>query len=113
MDFLDILGILLLAATGWLWLDSLKAREKALSEIKTLCLSEALLLLDDTLSIQNVSFGRDDEGVLRLRRRYSFEYRDTGNNRHPGYILMLGVEVLLLNLQRPPPLPANVISLFD
>jgi hypothetical protein len=74
MDLLDIFGLLLLAASGWLWYDSLKAREMAVSSARAACSSENLLLLDDTVAIQRISLGRDNEGVLRIRRIYAFEY---------------------------------------
>jgi hypothetical protein len=98
MDLLDLLGLLLLAASGWLWYDSLKAREMAVSSAKAACSSENLLLLDDTVAIQRISLGRDGEGVLRIRRIYAFEYSDTGNDRHAGSIVMLGSRVLVINL---------------
>ena len=98
MDLLDILGLLLLAALGWLWYDSLNARETAVSAAKAACNSENLLLLDDTVAIQRISMGRDDEGVLRIRRIYDFEYSDTGNDRSAGSIVMLGSRVLVINL---------------
>jgi len=77
MDLLDLLGLLLLAAAGWLWLDSLKAREMAVSAAKAACNAECLLLLDDTVAITRISLSRDDDGVLRMRRIYGFEYSDT------------------------------------
>ncbi|MCK9381918.1 MAG: DUF3301 domain-containing protein [Sulfuritalea sp.] len=98
MDFLDLLGLLLLAATAWLWLDSLKAREQAVAAAKAACNSEDLLLLDDTVAIQRLSLGRDGEGVLRIRRVYGFEYSGTGNDRSAGSIAMLGSHVLVINL---------------
>jgi len=98
MDLLDILGLLLLAALGWLWYDSLNARETAVSAAKAACNSENLLLLDDTVAIQRISLGRDGEGVLRIRRIYDFEYSDTGNDRSAGSIVMLGSRVLVINL---------------
>lgn len=98
MDFLEILGLLLLAATGWLWFDSLKAREAAVSAAKAACHSEDKLLLDDTVAIQRIGLGRDDDGVLRIRRLYNFEYSDTGNDRCTGRIVMLGSQVLVINL---------------
>ena len=98
MDFLDILGLLLLVATGWIWFDSLKAREAAVSASKAACNSEDKLLLDDTVAIQRIGLGRDDEGVLRIRRLYNFEYSDTGNDRCAGRIVMLGSQVLVINL---------------
>ncbi len=106
MDLLDLLTLLLFAGGGWLWYDSLDAREKAIAAAKSACASEELLLLDDTVAITRLGVGRDDDGVVRLRRVYGFEYSDTGNDRHPGSIIMLGSRVLVINLnfRRPPPL---------
>jgi len=98
MELLDLLGLMLLAATGWLWLDSLRAREAAVAATKAACNAENLLLLDDTVAIRRISLGRDREGVLRIRRIYDFEYSDTGNDRSAGDIAMLGSRVLAINL---------------
>lgn len=101
MDMLDLLGLLLLGAIAWLWLDSLKAREMAVSAAKASCNSERLLLLDDTVAIQRIGLARDGDGVSRLRRVYGFEYSDTGNDRTAGSIVMLGSRVLVINLNLP------------
>lgn len=101
MDLLDILGLLLLVGVGWLWYDSLNVRETAIVATKSACSSEGLLLLDDTVAIQRLSLGRDGDGVMRLRRIYSFEYTDTGNDRSPGSIVLLGDRVLVINLNLP------------
>lgn len=101
MDFLDILGLLSLAAVGWLWMDSLKAREIAVAAAKAACRAEQLLLLDDTVAISRISFGRDEDSVMHLRRLYGFEYSDTGDDRRTGSILMLGGQVRVIRLDRP------------
>ena len=101
MELLELLPLLLLAATGWLWLDSLKAREMAVSVARAACTAEDLLFLDDTVAIQRISPGRDDDGVFRIRRIYGFEYSDTGNDRTEASIVMLGSLVLVINLNLP------------
>ena len=101
MDLLDLLGLLLLGAIAWLWLDSLKARETAVVAAKSACNSEHLLLLDDTVAIQKFGLARDGEGATHLRRVYGFEYSGTGNDRTAGSIVMLGSRVLVINLHRP------------
>lgn len=101
MDLFDLLGLLLPAAVVWLWLDSLNARETAVSATKAACNAESLLLLDDTVAIQRISLGRDGDGVLRIRRVYDFEYSDTGNDRRTGSIAMLGSRILVINLSLP------------
>ena len=101
MDFLDLLGLLLLAGVGWLWLDSLKARETAVEAAKAACRAEQVLLLDDTVAISRIGFGRDEDSVLHLRRLYGFEYSDTGDDRRSGSILMLGGHVRVIRLEQP------------
>ena len=98
MDVLAAIGIALLAAATWLWVDSLKAREVAIKAAKHACATENLLLLDDTVAIRHIRLGRDDQGQLRLRRVYFFEYSDTGENRNDGSIAMLGSRVLMTKL---------------
>jgi hypothetical protein len=99
MDVFDLLGLLLLAGTAWLWLDSLKAREAAVAAAKAACRSEDLLLLDDTVAIARLRFARDGEGVLRIQRVYGFEYSDTGNDRHSGSVVMLGSRIVVINIR--------------
>ena len=98
MDLLDLLTLLLLAAGGWLWYDSLNAREKAIAAAKSACAADDLLLLDETVAIARLGVGRNDDGAPRLRRVYGFEYSDTGNDRHPGSIVMLGSRVQIINV---------------
>ncbi len=109
MDFLDILGLVFLASAGWLWFDSLKARETAVAATKAACTSENLLLLDDTVAIRRISLGRDTDGVLRLRRIYDFEYSDTGDDRSTGSIVMLGSRALVINLNLPETAQRNML----
>ena len=100
MNFLDLLGLLLLAGTGWLWFDSLSAREAAVAAARAACGSEDLLLLDDTVAIARLRLARDGDGVLRIRRVYGFEYSDTGNDRHSGSVVMLGSRIEVINIRR-------------
>lgn len=99
MDLLELLGLLLLVATAWLWFDSLSAREAAVAAARAACGSEDLLLLDDTVAIARLRFARDGDGVLRIQRIYGFEYSDTGNDRHSGSVVMLGSRVLVINIK--------------
>ena len=40
-----------------------------------------------------------DDGRLRLRRTFAFEYSDTGDNRRAGYVTLLGQEVESIHLR--------------
>jgi hypothetical protein len=95
---LELLGLFVLLLLGWLWYDSLEAREAAVRASRRACEAEGLLFLDDTVGIVSLKPARDTEGRLKLQRAYDFEYSDTGNNRRQGSVVMLGKRVALLNV---------------
>jgi hypothetical protein len=99
MELLELLVLALLGAAVWLWLDSLKAREIGVKAAEAACADEGLQFLDDTVAIRSLRLMRDDDGRLRLRRVYGFEYSDTGDNRRPGTVTLLGQRVELLHVR--------------
>ena len=99
MEVLELLILGLMAAGVWLWLDSLKAREIGIKAAKLACAEEGLQFLDDTVLIRSLRLARDDDGQLKLRRVYAFEYSDTGDNRRPGKVALLGHEIEWLQLR--------------
>ncbi|MCP5268917.1 MAG: DUF3301 domain-containing protein [Zoogloeaceae bacterium] len=99
MPLFESLSILFFGALAWLWYDSLNAREAGIREAKSACADEDLQLLDDTVSFRSLRLVRDDNGVLRLQRTYTFEYSDTGDNRRQGSVILLGRHVVLVSLR--------------
>ena len=81
------------------WIDSLRARERALAAGRGACERNSLQLLDETVQFAKLRLARDEEGRLRLRRTYTFEFSDTGNNRRHGAIVMLGGELQDMQLE--------------
>ncbi|MRR51568.1 MAG: DUF3301 domain-containing protein [Rhodocyclaceae bacterium] len=98
MPDLETLGFLVLGLLAWFWFTAIQARDTAMQAARKACDDEGLLLLDDTVSQTGLSPARDDEGRLRLRRSYEFEYSDTGDNRRRGSLVLLGGQVLLVNV---------------
>ena len=92
-------AILLFAAGVFLWLDSLRARERAVRAGKSACERYDLQFLDDTVAFAKLRLARDAEGQLKIARTYTFEFSDTGNNRRHGAIVMLGGEMQDLQLE--------------
>lgn len=92
-------AIVLIAAGIFLWLDSLRARERALEAGRAACERYELQFLDDTVSVSRVRLGRDDGGQLKIARTYTFEFSDTGNNRRQGAIVMIGADLQDLQLE--------------
>lgn len=95
---MEVSGLLLLVALGWFWLNGIKARDAALVACRRACEAEGLQFLDDTVSTARVRLERDDDGIVRFRRVYSFEYSDSGDNRRPGSVVLLGDRVIMLNI---------------
>jgi hypothetical protein len=92
-------AIILIVAGGFFWIDSLRARERALAAGRGACERYDVQLLDETVQFARLRLARDDEGRLRLRRTYTFEFSDTGNNRRHGAIVMLGAQLQDLQLE--------------
>ncbi len=84
------------------WLDSLKARERAVKAGRSACERYSLQVLDDTVAFARLRLARNEDGELRLARTYTFEFSDTGNNRRHGAIVMLGGDLQDLQLEPYP-----------
>ncbi|MCC6193975.1 MAG: DUF3301 domain-containing protein [Burkholderiales bacterium] len=100
---IELAVIALLAAAGWFLWDSLQAREAANAAIRPACRAEGLLFLDDTVALDRLRPGRDEEGRLRLARVYRFDYSDTGHDRRRGSVRMLGARVVSVDLHARAP----------
>jgi len=98
MPGFELFSLVIFGAIGWLWFDSLRARDAAIAATRRACTSEGLLLLDDTVAIAGLKPDRDADGKLKLRRIYEFEYSDTGNNRRKGSVEILGSRILVINI---------------
>lgn len=98
MPVMTVFGLLLLGAATWLWMDSLRAREICVPAARAACEAEGLLFLDDTVAIESLRPGRDEDGRLRLRRVYGFEYSETGRERRRGSVVMLGQAIVTIYL---------------
>jgi hypothetical protein len=92
-------ALVLIAAGIFLWLDSLRARERAVQAGRSACQRYDLQFLDETVSFTKLRLARDHEGQLKISRTYTFEFSDTGNNRRHGAIVMLGSELQDLQLE--------------
>jgi hypothetical protein len=98
----EVSAIVLIAAGIFLWLDSLRARERAVQAGRRACERYELQFLDDTVSFTRIRLKRDEDGQLRIARTYTFEFSDTGNNRRHGAIVMLGGQLQDLQLEPYP-----------
>lgn len=92
-------GALVLA--GWLWWDGLNKRELAIKAARAVCERSRCQFLDDSVALRQMRLERDDEQRVRIRRMFAFEYSDTGDNRLPGYVYLLGDRIVDVNMVIP------------
>ena len=95
---LEFSALAVLVGAAWFWLDSLRARERAVAAGRAACARYGLQFLDETVAFVRLRPARDEDGRLRLRRTYAFEFSDTGDNRRQGMIVTLGGEVARVRL---------------
>jgi hypothetical protein len=93
MDVISLLFLLLLAALGWFWLDSIRTLEIARIAGKRACADANVQFLDDTVAGIALALVRDQSGRRVLRRTYRFEFSDTGDSRLEGQLIVLGGRV--------------------
>jgi hypothetical protein len=98
MPTFEIISLAILLALAWLWYDSIQVRDIGIRAAKAACAADQLLLLDDTVSIASVKLARDEDGQMAIRRAYTFDFSDNGNNRRRGGIVMLGPQVIIVNV---------------
>ncbi|MDT3671646.1 MAG: DUF3301 domain-containing protein [Aromatoleum sp.] len=99
---IELLGFALLCALGWYWFDSVRARDIAVEAARAACRREDVQLLDETVAGRSVRAARDDDGRLRLRRVYDFEFSSSGNDRRRGSLVLLGGRVVMLDVDLGP-----------
>ena len=92
-------AIVVIVAGVLFWVDSLRARERALAAGRAACERNGLQFLDETVAGAGLRFARNEDGELRIRRVFAFEFSDTGDNRRQGSIVMLGGELQDLQLE--------------
>ena len=80
------------------WWQSDKIKSMAMNMVLQYCRQQNLQLLDQTMVLRGVWPQRDAGGSLQLRRRYSFEFTSTGEERYAGLVELIGRKLQRLEL---------------
>ena len=99
MDIINLIILLLIAALGWYWFDSLRALEIARNMGKKVCMDANVQFLDDTVARISLVLVRNQSGRRVLRRTYRFEFSETGNSRLEGKITLLGNQIVSVAME--------------
>jgi hypothetical protein len=93
--------LLLVAAAGWFWNDSLRARERMLETCARLCRELKLQFLDETVALARLGVTRGTRGSLEITRDYVFEFSGTGQDRWQGRATLAGRRVVTVQFDHP------------
>jgi len=108
------LFMLLASAGAWLW-HAHGIREQALAAVRRHCQQQDVELLDGNVAFRRLRLLRDARGRRRLARVYGFEFTVTGEQRHPGTVVMFGNRVGRIELAahpfQPGEQPGRVVQL--
>lgn len=88
MENLVWLGLLGLGI--WFWVDSMNAKERAVTVAVRACREIDVQFLDQTVALESMKPVRNTQGHLVWRRIYSFEYSANGVERRQGRAILRG-----------------------
>ncbi|WP_273203209.1 DUF3301 domain-containing protein [Marinobacter subterrani] len=83
----------------WYWWRAKAIKDAVLQAAKRYCKSMDVMLLDDAVFLRGLWFKRDDQGRLRVWRRFLFDFTSTGEERYTGRIIMLGQRIQHMELE--------------
>jgi len=96
-----LLFLLLLSLLVWYWQLNLRAREQAIRQCRILCQEVGYQLLDQTVALVSIRPMVTETQRIRLSRRYRFETSPDGLNRYRGQLHMIGLRLVLAELDTP------------
>ena len=96
-----ILFLIFLAVVIIFWIDSLAAREVAISFAKKYCGEINLQFLDESVAVKKLNTGRNTAGNFVFYRYYYFEFSTDGINRFSGNAFLIGQKPQSIRLNHP------------
>ena len=101
MNFIDSAIIVLFIGLCWFWWNGLKVRERAIRFALRACEGAQVQLLDHTVALKKIWFGRKPNGHIALLRFYEFEFSSTGVERRKGLVVVLGMAQQYFSMDLP------------
>ena len=89
MNFFGILFIFALAGAIWFIFDSMRAREIATELARNYCEKRGVQFLDGSAALRSMRMVRRSD-VMKVQRKFHFEYTVVGESRDQGVIVITG-----------------------
>lgn len=100
---LELAFLVGLGVAAWFWLETRHVQEIAVAHCRRACENAGVQFLDDIAPVWGIKLARDANGVMRLRRLYTFDYSNAFGERRVGSIIMLGRVPLTIHFQDETP----------
>jgi hypothetical protein len=94
----DLLGLLVLAATGGYLIEAMRSKDFARTTAKQYCRERDVQLLDDTVHLRKLRLCRDPGGRVVVYREFGFEFTVDGSGRQSGDLVLHGRRLASLSL---------------
>lgn len=95
----DFALLVCLGIAFWFWLETRRVQEIAVAHCRRACENAGVQFLDDIAPVWGIKLARDANGVMRLRRLYTFDYSNARGERRAGSIVMLGRTPLAVHFE--------------
>ncbi|VAW91268.1 hypothetical protein MNBD_GAMMA23-1445 [hydrothermal vent metagenome] len=102
MSVAEFIIIFTLIAVIFYWIDTIRTKELAVMHGKNACKDAGITFLDQTVEIKKVRLKRNPRGSMVFYREYQFEFSSDGVRRVDAKIIMLGKQLLKLQLSAYP-----------
>ncbi len=98
----EFIILFILVAIIFYWIDTIRTKEIAVVHGKNACKDAGVTFLDQTVEIKKVRLKRNSRGAVAFYREYQFEFSSDGIRRVDAVIIMLGKQLLHLQLSAYP-----------
>jgi len=95
----NLFWLFLAGFAAWYWWRAKAIKDFVLQAARRYCKTMDVELLDDAVYLRGLWFKRDDQGRLRVWRRFLFDFTSTGEERYTGRVIMLGSTILNMELE--------------
>lgn len=95
----NLFWLFLAGFAAWYWWRAKAIKDFVLQAARRYCKTMDVDLLDDAVYLRGLWFKRDDQGRLRVWRRFLFDFTSTGEERYTGRVIMLGSKILNMELE--------------
>jgi hypothetical protein len=99
MTLYDLMIAFVIGLIGLIIWQNAGFRDRALALARQQCDHRDVQLLDETVGLKKMSFGKDSRGNFGIRRVYEFEFTATGERRYRGEMSLLGIRLENVELE--------------